>query len=289
MTARINLTPQLSEAAMQLLRLCIPLTVLAIATLAGCASGYREFYVPVAGATPEAISAIRTSPAPAMPATERVRPGDMSDVVDAYAKRSFILIGSAMFNSGHTESDEAAIEQGKKIAADLVVLINPRYTGSTTTAVPVTTPTTSTTYSTGTATAYGSAGSATAYGSTTSTTYGASTTYVPITTHRVDYGALYFVKRSYVFGVIHRDLSDAERREQQSNKGVAVRIVVDDSPAFDADILVGDIIAAVDGIEVTNSQSLSGLLRTRQGQKIDVSISRSGTRLTKTVHLQRER
>jgi len=108
----------------------------------------------------------------------------------------------------------------------------------------VTTPTTTTSYSTGTATAYGSRGPVTAYGSGTTTTYGSTTNYVPITVQRVDYGAVYFVKQRFGLGVFIRDLNDSERQDLQTNRGVAVRLVVDDTPAYNADILVGDVITA---------------------------------------------
>jgi len=257
------------------------------ALLAGCANGYAQFYRPAQGATPDVIASLRVAPASGQPFVERAAPpgSDATQLLDAYAKRGFVLIGSATFNSGHNESENAAIQQGVKVGADLVLILNPRYTGSTTTAVPLTVPTTSTSYSTGTATAYGPGGVVNAYGSGTTTTYGTSTTMIPITVNRSDYGAAYFVKRKWSFGAMWRDLNDSERQELESNKGVYVRLVVDDSPAFLADVLPGDIILAIDGAPVLNVASISNMVKVRAGQEVKLSLYRRGARLEKTVQL----
>ena len=49
------------------------------------------------------------------------------------------------------------------------------------------------------------------------------------------------------------------------------RCVVDGTPAYDADILVGDVITAVDGVSVSSSRALGDLLRERrrEGQTHD--------------------
>jgi len=253
--------------------------------LTGCASGYREFYQQAEGIRPEVVAARRPSPPPAMPIVERSRPSQGQAILDAYAKRGYVMIGQSMFNSGRRESDEAAVRQAQDVGADLVLILNPRYTGSVTSSVPITTPTTSTSYSTGSATAYGSSGSVTAYGTGTTTTYGTTTNYVPVTIHRSDYGAVFFVKQHFSIGLFYRDLNDTERQELQSNKGAVVRLVVDGSPAFDADILSGDVVIAVDGVSVSSSNAFGELLRDRRGRLISLSIIRRGQRLEKSVRL----
>lgn len=255
--------------------------------LAGCASGYSKFYKPTPNSSPQAIAAMRVAAAPQEPIIERSSPqADATRVVDAYIKRGYVVIGTSFFNSGRSEGESAAVKQAVQVGADLVLIFDPRYTGSTTTSVPITTPTSSTSYSTGTATAYGRSGSVTAYGSGTTTTYGSQTTYVPVTTHRMDHGAVYFVKRKWGFGTTWRELSDEERQELQTNKGVAVRVVVDDSPAYLADVLPGDILVAVNEVPITNSSSASSLLAQHAGQTVKLSIYRRGQRIEKAVVLR---
>ena len=259
---------------------------LALAALvSGCASGYKQFYIPAQGATPEVISTRRVAPPPPIPILERAPFGDTKAILDAYTKRGYVMIGSAVFNSGKSESEDAAVNQGREVGADLVLVLNPKYSGSVTSSIPITTPTTSTSYTTGSATAYGSGGSATAYGNATTTTYGSTTNYVPFTVHRSDYGAVYFVKFRYNFGATYRDLNDSERQALQSNKGVVLLVIVDGSPAFEADLLVGDLVVAADNISVSNSRAFSEMLRARSGQRVTLSILRRGERIEKVVQL----
>src|SRR5207248_8766609 len=119
--------------------------------LCSCASGYSEFYKSTSGATPEAIAKIRSGAPPKVPALDHTS-GQPNDVVAAYVRRGYALIGYSSFNTGHRESDDGALSQGTKVGADLVVVVDPKYTGSITSSVPITTPTSTTSYSTGTAT-----------------------------------------------------------------------------------------------------------------------------------------
>ncbi len=260
-------------------------TVFAAGVLSGCASGYKEFYRPVNGFDVARIAELRASPPPAQPLVERAQPGNADEILDAYAKRGYVMIGSSMFNSGRAESEDSAVEQGKSVGADLVLILNPKYTGSVTTTVPITTPTTSTTYSTATATAYGRGGPVTAYGTGVSTTHGSTTSYVPITTHRSDYGAVYFIRQKFTLGAFFRDLNDSERQQLQTNRGAVARLIVDGTPAFNADLLVGDVVTAVDGVAVTNTQGLLELLRARSGQTVLFTVVRRGQTIAKTLQL----
>lgn len=257
--------------------------------LTACASGYSEFYRPASGLSPELLSKLRVAPAPKDPAVERVQhPGEnYSTFLDSYARRGFILIGVSSFSSGSPQNDGDAVEQGRKIGADLVVVFEPKFAGTTTSAVPITTPTTTTIYSSGSATAYGVGGPVSAYGSGTTTVYGSRTTVVPVTVHRNDFGAGYFVRRKWQFGVIGRELSDSERQTLQTNKGLYVRVVVDGSPAYQSDILPGDIILSVNGEIFSSSKEFSGLIEKFVGGAADFEISRNGNRVTKNVFLGR--
>ncbi len=258
-------------------------TLTATLTMFGCANGYKEFYRPAQGATPEAIASLRAEPPPKVPTVERAQPGEPQVILDAYAKRGYEMIGNSSFNSGRQESEENAVRQAQDVGADLVLILNPKYTGTITSSIPITTPTTTTSYSTGTATAYGNRGAVTAYGSGTTTTSGTTTNYIPMTIHRSDYGAVYFVKQKIGLGISVRDLNDAERQELQTNKGAVIRLVVDSSPAFNSDILVGDIVVSVDGIAIDNPKSLGDILRDRRGKRIQISLVRRGQKIEKSI------
>lgn len=267
--------------------LSLSLAVSLLLLVAGCASGYKQFYQPAKGATPLEIAALRAAPPSITPIVEHSQPvdDDGQSILKAYAKRSYVMIGQSAFNSGSQESEDSAVRQGQEVGADLVLILNPKYTGSVTSIIPITTPTTNTSYSSGSATAYGPGGPVTAYGTGTTTTYGSTTNFVPVTVHRSDYAAIFFVKRRVSLGAFTRELNDAERQEFQSNKGAVVHLVVDGSPAFDADILVGDVIMAIDGKSVSSTKTLQALLREHAGKLIAVSIVRRGQHIEKSVKL----
>jgi membrane-associated protease RseP (regulator of RpoE activity) len=252
---------------------------------ASCASGYQTFYTPIDGATPDAISASRAAPAPATPKVERSQPADPETVTAAYAKRGYEVIGYSMFNSGTRENESAAIKQGQAVGADLVLIFSPQYTGSITSSMPLTTPTSTTSYTSGSATAYGPGGTTTAYGSATTTTYGSKTTYIPVTVHRSDYGAVYFVKPRFTLGAYTRDLNDDERIAMETNQGAAVLTVVDGTPAFHADILPGDIIVSIDGSRVSNAEGFSTLIREHKGREVGIELRRGDRNIQKRVQL----
>jgi hypothetical protein len=204
---------------------------------------------------------------------------------DQYARLGFTAIGYSSFNSGRSESEKNAIAQGQKVGADLVVIVNPSYTGSVTSQLPITTPTTSTSYTTGSATAYGPGGPVTAYGNATTTTYGSKTTYIPMTVNRYDFGAVYFVKITYAFGANWRELTNEERSALQSNSGVYITAVVNDTPAFRNDILAGDIITKIDGQPIYGEQAASDALAKKRGQTVKLTRFRNGQFMEKSVTL----
>ena len=253
--------------------------------LGGCASGYKQFYRPANGVTPESIARMRANPPPETPLVERIPPINGSAAMDAYSKRGYTLIGSAEFNSGRGESENSAIEQGKAVGADLVVILNPQYAGSESSVIPITTPTTSTTYSTGSATAYGKGGVVTAYGNGTSTTYGTTTNFIPVTIHRTNYSAGYFIKQKTILGAQARDLNDKERQELGTNKGVVITLVVDDSPAFKADLLPGDIAISINETPISSMNQLSKSILERSGNLITLGIIRNGRSINLPVQL----
>jgi PDZ domain len=261
--------------------------LVAVLALAGCAhNGYREFYTPLASVTPERIAQNRAGTPPLEPRVDHLGGHFDANAQSAYSKRGYEVIGYSAFTSGRSPDDDDAADQGKKIGADIVVVIDPSYAGSVTTSVPITTPTTSTSYTNGMATAYGTTGSAVAFGNATTTTYGTNTAYVPMTVARYEYGAIYLVKVKYHVGIRMRELSDAERQQLQTNRAVAVLLVVDGSPAYESDILPGDIITAVDGVPVDGAAGFSTLTASQQGKTVDLTVVRQGRTITKAVPVQ---
>lgn len=263
----------------------LAIVAFATLTLVGCENGYSKFFVRAPGATPEAVAAGRSGSPPATPSLERTDQAPKA-VVEAYARHGYGIIGYSSFTSGRSASEDGAIKQGQAVGADLVVVMSPKYAGSVTTSIPITTPTSQTAYTTGTATAYGSnGGSATAYGNATTTTYGSRTTYIPMTVNREEFGAIYFVKEKYSFGASWRELTNDERQQIQSNSGLYITSIIDDSPAFNANVLVGDILLTINGRPVGSQEQAMKTFRALKGQTIQLTINRAGQLVTKSVTL----
>ena len=256
----------------------------AVAFVAGCASNsYAEFYNNAPGVTPEMIASGRSNPPPNEPAVARASTFD--GLADAYTRRGYGPIGASSFSSGNNERDESAVKQAKQVGADLVVIVDPKFSESRTTSVAMTTPTTSTSFTNGSATAFGPLGSSTGFGSATTTTYGSQTAYVPMTVNRYNYGAMYFVKRHYILGVVGRDLSDDERRRLQTNRGLVVNIVVDGTPAYLNDILPGDVLIAVNDLPIVGNTDFSNQMQQFRGQTVNLTAIRGADKITKKVSL----
>ncbi|WIM04713.1 MAG: PDZ domain-containing protein [Candidatus Nitricoxidivorans perseverans] len=238
--------------------------------LAACANPYSQFYrgIPDARVRPGYIAT-----------TEEVKIYSTSDFGrdrKALMQKGYMPVGDSSFNAGANTVTEAQLrEQASKIGAHLV-LVSSKFTHAVSGAIPLTLPDTTTSYSSGSATAYGSGGSVTAYGSSTTTTYGTQTTYIPYTVNRSDFNAIYFVKVKPKIGFIAEPLNDETKRMLQSNSGVRVDIVVEGSPAFEANVLPGDVLVSFGGESVRSIEHYQELLKALSGETVEVVLNRDG-------------
>ena len=76
-----------------------------------------------------------------------------------------------------------------------------------------------------------------------------------------------------------------ERQLLQTNQGVVVTTIVDDSPAYKADILAGDMIVAVDGERVSNQEGFTRMASARAGRLINLSLIRNGKPIEKSLQV----
>lgn len=260
-------------------------TCFLILPLSGCFvfNDYAEFYE----SSQDYADTVkrRSNPATNNPHVIKVYQNQLNDeFYRNLLKKGYYPIGQSSFNAGAGRSDQDAIEQAKKVMADLVVIMNPVYTNTIQSQMPITTPTTTTTYSSGNATVYGSGGVSNIYGSGTTTTYGTRTTMIPIVTHRMDYLALFYIKINSVFGAFLREIDDKTKKFFNTNYGLMIDILVEDSPAYDAGILPGDIIHSINEIPVNEANS-SKIFEENMGKVIVLKISRDGHFFEKTVRL----
>jgi len=242
------------------------------AVLGGCANGYAEFYQP------------NTSPGVAQDAIlfagvpqVRASTGDARQDIDIMYTDGYGAVGAATFN-GPMNNIGGAIAQAKKVGASVVVA-NRRYTDTLSGVLPLTMPTSQTSYSNGTVNAYGSGGFATGTYSGTTTTYGSETTYMPYSVARYDQQAIFFapIKRVGV-GIIPRALTEAEAQALGTRRAVVIRAVRRGSPAYNADILPGDIIRSVNGASVGDYDdfhrgAVNHFVLVRAGQTLEKDVN----------------
>ncbi len=248
--------------------------------LAGCAGNpYNQFYQPAPGL--QDLAQRRTAPAPELP--ELYRGNDPNSDISAAAADGYIVIGSSNYN-GPNASDSKALEQGKRVGADRI-LVYGKYAGTVQTAVPLTIPTTQTSTSNGNATVFGNGGMATINGSSVTTTYGSQTTFVPMSVNRYDFLAIYFVRVKHAFGAQTRNLNAQESQQVGTVNGAVLTAIVRASPAAASGFLPGDIIMKVDGQPVIDWTQFSSRVKQLQGRRVTISIIRGGKKIELPVTL----
>ena len=259
--------------------------LLSIALLSGCATNYvSQYYRDHTAGVPKDQVDQRLMPYSGV--TKIFSTNDHQRDGAVLAQRGYVMVGESGFEGGVSVTDAQLMEQGKKVGAD-IVLYSSKYQGSSQTAVPFMQyhpGQNSTTYSSGTAnaSAYGTGGSAygtaTYSGTSTTTSPGTfSTTMVPVTVHRYSYGVTFWRKeRPAILGVQTDVLPEEMRRQLQRNTGALVKVVMDDSPAFRANILAGDVVIAVDDTPIISPQQFHDTMPQFSGKRVVVTILRGG-------------
>lgn len=196
-------------------------------------------------------------------------------------ENGFLSIGYSSFNAGQIGSDKA-ISHAKNIKAEVVIVYS-EYTNTVSGSIPLTLPNTETS----TTTTSGNLWGVGSYDEISTTTTNKSETYnIPYNVNRYDYFASFWVKtKELTFGVHFRDLKTDERRLIGSNKGVVITAVVNNSPAFMADILANDVIKQIGDFEIINFDSCPKAIQKYKGKSVKIILWREGELISKEVKL----
>ncbi|HXI83992.1 MAG TPA: PDZ domain-containing protein [Verrucomicrobiae bacterium] len=112
------------------------------------------------------------------------------------------------------------------------------------------------------------------------------TTVVPVTRQRYTHAAGFWRKgKPPIFGAYFINLTPELREKLQKNTGVVVAILVNDSPAFRANILPGDILTRIDDVEISSTQDFQAKLLQFAGKKATLSILRNDATLTIPIQM----
>lgn len=258
------------------------LFVFLAAGLVGCANPYASFYFDQTGGL-DVTQSDRVVLSDAPPKIYRgSEPGADGK---ALLQMGYAMVGYSHFNAA-SASEPQLVEQAKKVHAEMVVTYS-EYTNTVSGSIPLVLPNTTTSSTTMTGSAYGSGGYTSMTGSAYTTTTGSQTTYIPYNTNRYDFFATYWVKmKPFSFGAYFEDLTAEVRREIGSNKGIIVTTVVNDSPAFIADIFEGDILKSFNGQEIVNAADFAAKISASSGQRVEVGVLRGAELLLKQVELR---
>jgi hypothetical protein len=215
-------------------------------------------------------------------------------------EKGYLLIGFSSFNTSNLSPyyQKLAIEQAKKVHASIVYLYG-KYIGTVSGYMPISQYHPGQTMivpseNSGTINLWSPHGYTLGNYSGFSTSYintpGYTTTkYIPYSINRYDCLATYWIKgKSPILGVVVRNLSSKERKVIQSNKGVVVTIVINNTPAFMADILQGDIIKKIGNIEITTVSVVLKAIEKYEGKKVSIIILRNGQKITKEIQLNKK-
>lgn len=262
----------------------LALLIFCFSLLSGCAtSGFSQFY------DGRSIENLQAEPRYIPEETVQVKrlPDEPLDTIFAkmYALRYF-PVGSSEWEGPAGANDSEAIAQAKKIGASLVMW-GSNYSHTASGVMPVTTYNpggVSTTYHSGTVFSGGGSGQY----SGTSTTYNpgtSSTNYVPYSVDRYNYVAIFFARfKPDLLGIKFDFTPPIEYKKQfDTNTGALVLGVVDGWRASKANILPGDIIMSVNGVNFT--ESFEGW---KYGEENTVQVYRDGKTLTKKIFLEQQ-
>lgn len=248
----------------------------------GCASLYSVYYVDSTdGKDVNKLSVVVPAEGdPLLIKGDKQEEDSVRMLEDGYA-----MVGYSSFNAGKVP-ESGAIAQAKKVHAS-VVLVYVNYTNTESGSMPLTLPDTQRSQTSVYGNAYGTGGGYATYsGNAYTTTSGTKTTYIPYNVRQYDYIATYWVKlKPPIFGAYLAELTTELRQEIGSNKGMLINAVVKDSPAFQADIIRGDILRQIGDIQIYSQDTFEEALERHKGQVVTTLIYRNGTEIKKNVAL----
>lgn len=254
---------------------------------AGCSNPYHENYLStLEKRNKEELSRILPPSGP----PKLVTSNDLKADSLRMRENGYLLVGRVTFRSSPVDEAQS-LDQAKKIGAE-VVLVNHKYVNSATESVPIEQwiPGQQIDHNETTVVDNGSATPTVIQKQSSTTVQGEfRTAYVEQNMDYYDYSATFWAKaKPSLFGVLVRALDDKTKAAIGSNKGVLVRAVVKDSPAFEADILRDDVILSLGNDMVRDPDQFFDLMKNHEGEEVPVGIYRAGSNMTVNVKIGRE-
>lgn len=197
---------------------------------------------------------------------EIVNVDDFEKAYNQALTQGYILLGISTFQ-GEIEQDYNILQLARDKGATLVIRTSKfSHTEYKNFYIPLTSTSTSNTlaYGVGHSNVYNSrnqyVGSISNSAAATATTTSENTNWVPMQTSENIYlqAGAFFIKSNvqYTLGAYTRDLTTEESSKYKTNKGVVVTHVIRNSPAYDLDLVPGDVITSINKVSIRNTDDL---------------------------------
>lgn len=205
---------------------------------------------------------------------------DLERDLNILIMNNYHLVGYSFFNADNVNNN-LAISHAETVGAALVLLKN-KYPDSVSGIIPFELPSTQPSTSSHSKSVGGYSYSYSSYTRTNNT----KTFNKAFNKRRFDHIALYFVENGpFKLGIQMIDIPLDVRKTLKRNRGAFVQYVKNDSPAFYADIVPGDIIIKVNDIDINNRNQLAEVIKDCKSIGTKFKIIRDDKVITKNIRL----
>lgn len=256
--------------------------------VAGCLNPYREHYLSTVQKWPAAITERVLTPTGD---PQIVSSTDMKADAHHMLQYGYVLLGKSHFKSQQVDEGQA-LDQARQIGA-WVVMVSDQYIGTKTVSVPIvnwTPPTTTTTVVDVQRGGDGNRPPHDVQKVITQTDPGQmNVNYVPEDVDYYKYAATFWAKtKPSPIGVLVGPLTDAEKQTYQTNLGVVVKVVIEQSPAYMANVLEGDVLTGLAGESITSVDQFYDIVNRNLGKAVSLDIIRNGQPQSPSIQLGNE-
>lgn len=212
---------------------------------------------------------------------------DIEKEAQPYFESGYLPIGTSSFVASSGSQNIKSIKDHAKLVGAQIVLFNRSSAGSNQVVIPFTSPTATTSY---TQSNYSLNNQSSYYGSlsgnSTTTTYGSKTNYVPVTVNYTNYSAAYLAKFHSRTGIYPVELTNQDKATIEQNTGFKAGVIVNESPAYYANILPNDIITKINGVDVAGVKGFLEITNTAPNGLMKIELIRNQKKLNKTIPIQ---
>jgi hypothetical protein len=204
---------------------------------------------------------------------------DLGQDAQAMVENGYALVGYSAFDAGSAD-DKGALSQAREVHAS-TVLVYGQYDDA-----GEINPFTPYDDQTSLAGIYRSAGHPGHPADSGSSGRATGVIYNPYSGRRVNYFASYWVKlKPPIFGTSLEHPGAGVQEKSGIDRGMLVKAVVDDSPAFLAGVRKGDILVRIGVVDINSDKAFDDALKIYEGEAVDVVLNRDGSELEKRVRM----